>query len=162
MQVENPCPLQKPTRKSVDILTRGATVEPPRPGRFNVQCACPQLPMASSVSTWGRESAIYMEKGAFSRLAEEGQPAQLTEHAHRHRPLLLRGKMAGGCCPVTSSSLLLLPQGKRLDLNLRNAKMDLAGPRKAGIGRVWEGGQGVSTERVFMICSLTGRLCQTS
>lgn len=87
-----------------------------------------------------------MEKGAFSPLAEEGQPAQLTEHAHRHRPLLLRGKMAGGCCPVTSSSLLLLPQGRRLDLNLRNAKMDLAGPRKAGIGRVWEGGQEVSAE----------------
>lgn len=105
-----------------------------------------------------------MEKGTFSPLAEEGQTAQLTEHAHRHRPLLLRGKMAGGCCPVTCSSLLLFPLEKRLDLNLRNAnaKMDVAGPRKAGIGRVWEGGQGVSAERVFMICSLTGRLCQIS
>lgn len=69
--------------------------------------------------------------------------------------------MAGGCCPVTPGPLLLFPQRKMIDLNLRNARMNLAGPRKAGIGRVWESGQGVSPERVFMICSLAGRLCQT-
>lgn len=42
--------------------------------------------MATSVSTWGRESAGYMEEGAFSTLAEEEQTAQLTEHAHSTGP----------------------------------------------------------------------------
>lgn len=93
--------------------------------------------MASSVSAWGRKGAGYVEKAAFCPLAEEKLTAQLTEHAHK--PLLLRPKRQVGVqSPL--AHLLLFPGRKMLDLNLRTARMNLAGPRKVGIGSLWESG----------------------
>lgn len=80
----------------------------------------------------------------------------LTEHAHRHRPRLLRARKVGGC-PVTTSSFASVSPEEDTRFKSERWKDE---PGRTKKGRRWQGARkllfrsGASAETIFIMCFL--------